>query len=437
MGNTIRSDTHVWNEGDVLEKSRLTLGFIPLTDCAPLAVASDKGFFKRHGLDVTLVREASWANIRDKVALNALDGAQMLAPMPIAATLGSCVVKQPTITALSLGLNGNAITVSNSLYQRMCETDPQAMAASPVTAQALKKVIDENKQAGQPLLTFAMVFPVSNHNYQLRYWMASAGIDPDRDVRLIVIPPPYMAANLESGKIDGFCVGEPWNTRAVRMGIGRILISGYEIWNNSPEKVLGVKLSWAEKHPNTHRALIMALLEACAWIDQTENCEELIQILASDRYINTPVEDIAPSLTRALRYSQGDDLVQLDDFSVFHRYAANFPWRSHAEWIITQMYRWGQIDQLTDIQALASRIYRPDIYRDAAKALGMSAPSIDHKPEGVHAESWILSEATHPITMGSDQFFDTKQYDAADPLGYLRGFSMQHLAVDAAAELIR
>ena len=437
MGNTIRSDTHVWNEGDELEKSRLTLGFIPLTDCAPLAVASDKGFFKRHGLDVTLVREASWANIRDKVALNALDGAQMLAPMPIAATLGSCVVKQPTITALSLGLNGNAITVSNSLYQRMCETDPQAMAASPVTAQALKKVIDENKQAGQPLLTFAMVFPVSNHNYQLRYWMASAGIDPDRDVRLIVIPPPYMAANLESGKIDGFCVGEPWNTRAVRMGIGRILISGYEIWNNSPEKVLGVKLSWAEKHPNTHRALIMALLEACAWIDQTENCEELIQILASDRYINTPVEDIAPSLTGALRYSQGDDLVQLDDFSVFHRYAANFPWRSHAEWIITQMYRWGQIDQLTDIQALASRIYRPDIYRDAAKALGMSAPSIDHKPEGVHAESWILSEATHPMTMGADQFFDTKQYDAADPLGYLRDFSMQHLAVDAAAELIR
>jgi len=435
MGDTSRNDTHVWSGGDGLEKSRLTLGFIPLTDCAPLAIAAEKGFFKRHGLDVTLAREASWANIRDKVALNALDGAQMLAPMPIAATLGSCVVKQPTITAFSLGLNGNAITVSNSLYDRMLQADPEAMATSPVTARALKKVIAENKQAGQSPLTFAMVFPVSNHNYQLRYWMASAGIDPDRDVRLIVIPPPYMAANLESGKIDGFCVGEPWNTRAVRMGNGRILISGYEIWNNSPEKVLGVKLSWAEKHPNTHRALIMALLEACAWIDQPENREEVIQLLASDRYINTPIEDIAPSLTGAMNYSQGDQLVQLDDFSVFHRYAANFPWRSHAEWIITQMHRWGQIEQLTDIQALASRIYRPDIYRQAAKALGMPAPSIDHKPEGAHADSWNLSDATKPIPMGPDQFFDAQHYDAADPIGYLKAFTVQHLAADTAAKL--
>ena len=435
MANTRRSDTHVWSGGDGLEKSRLTLGFIPLTDCAPLAIAAEKEFFKRHGLDVTLAREASWANIRDKVALNALDGAQMLAPMPIAATLGSCVVKQPTITAFSLGLNGNAITVSNSLYQRLCEADPEAMAASPITARALKKVIAENKRNGQPLLTFAMVFPVSNHNYQLRYWMASAGIDPDRDVRLIVIPPPHMVANLGSGKIDGYCVGEPWNARAVSMGIGRILISGYEIWNNSPEKVLGVKLSWAEKHPKTHRALIMALLEACQWLDQTGNREEAIQILAGDRYINTSVEDITPSLSGALRYSQGDVPLQLDDFSVFHRYAANFPWCSHAEWIITQMYRWGQIDQLTDIQTLASRIYRPDIYREAAAALGMSAPSIYYKSEGLHDKSWILSEATQPITMGSDQFFDGKQYDAADPLGYLKAFAVQHLAAETAAEL--
>jgi len=435
MGDTSRNDTHVWSGGDGLEKSRLTLGFIPLTDCAPLAIAAEKGFFKRHGLDVTLAREASWANIRDKVALNALDGAQMLAPMPIAATLGSCVVKQPTITAFSLGLNGNAITVSSSLYERMRQADPEAMATSPVTARALKKVIAETKRAGLPQLTFAMVFPVSNHNYQLRYWMASAGIDPDRDVRLIVIPPPYMAANLESGKIDGFCVGEPWNTRAVRMGIGRILISGYEIWNNSPEKVLGVKLSWAEKHPNTHRALIMALLEACAWVDQSENREEVIQLLASDRYINTPVEDIAPSLTGTMHYSQGDQPVQLDDFSVFHRYAANFPWRSHAEWIITQMYRWGQIDHLTDIQALAGRIYRPDIYREAANALGVPAPSIDHKPEGAHADSWKLSDATQPITMGPDQFFDAQHYDATDPIGYLKAFTVQHLAADTTAKL--
>ena len=435
MANTGRTDTHVWNGGDGLEKSHLTLGFIPLTDCAPLAIAAEKGFFKRHGLDVTLVREASWANIRDKVALNALDGAQMLAPMPIAATLGSCVVKQPTITAFSLGLNGNAITVSNALYERLCQADPDAMTASPITAQALKRVVVENKQTGQPPLTFAMVFPVSNHNYQLRYWMASAGIDPERDVRLIVIPPPHMVTNLESGKIDGYCVGEPWNTRAVHKGIGRILISGYEIWNNSPEKVLGIKQSWAEKHPNTHRALIMALLEASAWIDQPENREEVIQLLASDRYINTAVEDIAPALTGRLSYSQDDKPLQLNDFCVFHRYAANFPWRSHAEWIITQMYRWGQIDQFTDIEALASRIYRPDIYREAAVALGMAVPTIEHKPEGTHAEPWTLSDASQPISMGPDQFFDGKHYNATDPLGYLKSFSVQHLAAEAAADL--
>ena len=435
MADTSRSDTHVWSTGDGLEKSRLTLGFIPLTDCAPLAIAAEKGYFKQHGLDVTLAREASWANIRDKVALNALDGAQMLAPMPIAATLGSCVVKQPTITAFSLGLNGNAITVSNSLYDRLCQADPDAMSTSPVTAQALKKVIDENKRAGQPALTFAMVFPVSNHNYQLRYWMASAGIDPDRDVRLIVIPPSHMVANLESGKIDGYCVGEPWNTRAVRTGVGRILISGYEIWNNSPEKVLGIKQSWAEKHPNTHQALIMALLEASAWIDQPENREEVIQLLAGDRYINTSIDDIAPALTGRLSYSQNEEPTQLDDFSVFHRYAANFPWHSHAEWIITQMYRWGQIDQLTDIQALASRIYRPDIYREAARALGMPTPEIDHKAEGVNTGPWNLTAASQPISMGADQFFDNRQYDAADPLGYLKAFTVQHLAADAAAEL--
>lgn len=435
MGKTKRSDTHVWREGDGPEKSRLRLGFIPLTDCAPLAIASEKGFFKRHDLDVTLVREASWANIRDKVALNALDGAQMLAPMPIAATLGSCVVKQPTITAFSLGLNGNAITVSNSLYQRLCMADPEAMAASPLTARALKKVIAENKQAGLPPLTFAMVFPVSNHNYQLRYWMASAGIDPDRDVRLIVIPPPHMVANLECGKIDGYCVGEPWNARAVRMGIGRILISGYEIWNNGPEKVLGVKLSWAEKYPHTHRALIMALLEACQWIDQFENREEAIQILASDRYINTPVDDIAPAFSGTIRYSQDEQPVAMSDFSVFHRYAANFPWRSHAEWIVTQMYRWGQIEHLIDIKSLASQIYRPDIYREAAAALGMPAPTIDHKSEGTHSGTWSLDEATRPIIMGADLFFDGRQYAAADPLGYLKSFSVRHLAAEAAAEL--
>lgn len=423
MSNTERTSVHVaGTEG--LEKTDLVLGFVPLTDCAPLVVACEKGYFRRQGLEVSLSREASWANIRDKVALNALDGAQMLAPMPIAATLGSGVVEQATITAFSLGLNGNAITVSNSLYERMCKAEPEAMADAPLTARALQKVIEQERKAGKPPMTFAMVFPVSTHNYQLRYWMASAGIDPDRDVRLIVIPPPHMEMNLEAGNIDGYCVGEPWNSRAVRQGTGRVLITSYEIWNNCPEKVLGVKQSWAEKYPNTHRAMLMALLEASQWLDQEVNREEANRILAGTKYINAPLEDISASLTGTFRYSQQGEAVACPDCNVFYRYAANFPWRSHAIWFMTQMLRWGQIDRNIDLYKLADQIYRPDIYRAAAEALGMPVPMIDAKPEGNHATRWILQAATQPIEMGPDSFCDGKVYDPARADEYLASFGV-------------
>src|SRR5690606_4829890 len=199
-----------WAAGEKLEKTSLTFGIIPLTDCAPIVVAREKGFFAAQGLDVTVTKESSWANIRDKVALGALDGAHMLAGMPLAATLGIGATRTPTVTAFSMDLNGNGITVSNELYARMVEADPEAMnAPRPTTARALKKVIEADKAAGRPPMTFAMVFPVSTHNYEIRYWMASAGIDPDRDIRLIVVPPPQMVANLSAGNIVGYCVGEP------------------------------------------------------------------------------------------------------------------------------------------------------------------------------------------------------------------------------------
>jgi ABC-type nitrate/sulfonate/bicarbonate transport system substrate-binding protein len=400
------TDTHT-----TPEKPAISLGFIPLTDCAPLAIAQEKGFFGQHGLEVELSREASWANIRDKVALNALDGAQMLAPMPIAATLGSGLLEQPTITAFSLSLNGNAITVSNALYERLCAVDAQAMAQAHTTAQALRQLIQADRQAGRPPLSFAMVYPFSSHNFQLRLWLASAGIDPDRDVRIIVIPPPHMVANLASGTIDGYCVGEPWNSRAVREGLGRILISGYQIWNNSPEKVLGVKQSWAEQNPATHRALLMALLEACQWLEDAAHLPEAAEILAGDAYINTAPEDISPSLSGNLRFSQDGAAVHLPDFSVFHRYAANFPWRSHAQWLIRQMQRWGQIDPQLPAAELAARIYRPDIYREAAQALGIPVPAQDYKAEGLHAGPWQLATAGQPITMGADLLLDGSQFE--------------------------
>lgn len=416
-----------------LEKTDLTLGFIPLTDCAPIVVAHEKGFFKKYGLNVTPSKEASWANIRDKVTIGELDGAHMLAGMPIASTLGVGAVAKPTITAFSMDLNGNAITVSNELYERMLEADPAAMQESPVSARALKKVIDADKAAGKEPMTWAMVFPVSTHNYELRYWMASAGIDPDNDVRLIVIPPPQMVANLRAKNIVGYCVGEPWNERAVKLGIGRTLITNYEIWNNNPEKVFGVNQEWADKYPNTHKALLMALIEAAQWMDKPENRMEVVKIISQKSYVNAPEEVVKMSMTGTFHYAANDQPKPLPDFNVFFRYAATFPWRSHAEWFITQMYRWGQIEQVINIREAAAQIYRPDLYREAAKELGIAYPLVDHKQEGNNSLNWQLMDASAPIQMGADRFFDGKTFNPADLVGYIDSFAIKKLAVDLAA----
>ena len=294
--DTPRENVHVAG-GDGPEKADLVLGFVPLTDCAVLAIAKEKGFFSSHGLNVSLSREPSWANIRDKVAIGALDGAQMLAGIPIASTLGINTWKKPAVTAFSMGLNGNAVTVSNDLYRQLEGVDPDGMKKLPHSAAPLKKLIERNSSQGRPKLTFAHVFPVSSHNYELRYWLASAGIDPDTDVRLIVIPPHQMPENIKAGTIDGFCVGEPWNEYTVKTGLGRTLITGYEIWNNAPEKVFGVNLEWAEKYPNTHIAVISALLEAAEWIDKKENRMEVVEIISREEYVNAPVDIVKMSMT--------------------------------------------------------------------------------------------------------------------------------------------
>ncbi|CDH46401.1 Nitrate transporter [Candidatus Contendobacter odensis Run_B_J11] len=422
--------TSAWaGEGGGLEKSKLTLGFIPLTDCAPLVVAAEKGYFKKYGLEAALSKEASWANIRDKVSIGELDGAHMLAGMPIAASLGVGALPKATITAFSMDLNGNATTVSNELYERMVKADPEAMKERPLTARALKKVIDADKVAGKEPMTFAVVFPVSTHNYQLRYWLGSAGINPDQDLRLIVIPPPQMVANLKAGNIAGYCVGEPWNERAVETGIGRVLITSYELWNNNPEKVFGVNLEWHEKNPRTHQALLMALLEATQWMDQPENRMEVVRLIAQKSYVNAPEDVVKMSMTGTFKYAQNEEPRPLPDFNVFYRYAANFPWRSHAAWFITQMYRWGQLEQPANILQAAASIYRPDLYRQAAKALNLPYPTIEVKTEGSHAAGWTLNEATTPIAMGPDRFFDGGQFDPKKLGEYVTGFAVKNLKV--------
>jgi nitrate/nitrite transport system substrate-binding protein len=426
--NWLRRGAHAGGS-DGLEKTRLTLGFIPLTDCAPLVVAKERGYFDRVGLDVELSKETSWANVRDKVSIGILDGAHMLAPMPLAASLGLGPNGKPTVTALSLDLNGNAITVSQPLYERMRELDAGALTHRPYSAKALAKVIAERKAGGGKPLTFAVVYPLSTHAYELRYWLGAAGIDPDRDLNIVVVPPPQMVAQLRAGNIDGFCVGEPWNSVAVAEGLGRVVITNHELWNNNPEKVFGVNLEWAEQYPNTHRAVLTALLEAARWTDAPENRPAVAELISQARYVNAPVEIVRQSMTGTFRYALDEPPAAMPDFNVFFRFGATFPWRSHAVWFLTQMLRWGQIDKALDLRATADACYRPDLYRDAADGLGLAVPNADHKPEGAHARGWMLEDATSPIAMGPDRFFDGRRFDPADPLGYLAGFDVHRLAV--------
>lgn len=395
----------------------LRLGFIPLVDCAPLVVAVELGLFADEGLSVTLSREASWANIRDKIAVGALDGAHMLGPMALAANLGSAGLETPTVAPLALNAGGSAITVSRALAAELRDLAP---ATTPCTARPLATLIASRAAAGAPLLTFAVVFPYSIHNYQLRYWLAEAGIDPDRDVRIVVTPPPRMAERLRSGEIDGFCVGAPWNAVSVMEGAGEILIRASDFWRGAPDKVFGVTRAWAESRPDHLQAILRALLRAGVWADQPDNRAPLAAMLAAPHYVGSPEAALAASLSAPASRAAAPVADQI----VFHDHAAAFPWRSHAIWFLTQMLRWGQISDSVDIPGLAESVYRPDLFRTAAASLGLAAPLVDEKVEGAHAGPWMLDEATAPIPMAGDLFFDGKVFDAGQPLAYARSFAV-------------
>lgn len=357
-------------------------GIIPLLDCAPLVAAAEFGFAEKYGLELALSREQSWASIRDKVSIGYLDCAHMLGPMVLASTLGVGHVPTPLIAPMALGLNGNAITVSSNLHARL---NAAGMTGDDVLsgAHALKAVIDENHQAGRPPLTFGIVFPFSAHNYELRGWLAAAGINPDFDLRLVVIPPPLMVANLDQGLIDGFCVGAPWNAVAVEAGVGEIVVTKSQLWHNGPEKVLGVRETWAQAHPRTLRALIRALVEAARWVEMPENRLAVAETLSAPHYLDIDAAIIARCMAGDLPTSDPAGLAPDPDFITFFRDDANFPWRSHAAWFIEQMIRWRQIDQDTDVCALAEQVYRPDMYRDAVRMLGLPVPDVDWKSEGM------------------------------------------------------
>ncbi|HEU0202669.1 MAG TPA: CmpA/NrtA family ABC transporter substrate-binding protein [Burkholderiaceae bacterium] len=367
------------------EKEALKFGFIKLTDCVPLVIAYEKKFFDDEGLFVTLEAQANWKVLLDRVIDGQLDGAHMLAGQPLGATIGFGT-KADVITAFSMDLNGNAITVSNEVWKEMKPHLPKGddgKPLHPVKADALKKVVTKFKTEGKQF-KMGMVFPVSTHNYELRYWLAAGGIHPgyytgsdvtgqtNADVLISVTPPPQMPATLEAGTIHGYCVGEPWNQQAVFKGIGVPVITDYEIWKDNPEKVFGVTKAWAEKYPRTHIAVVKALIRAGQWLDASPaNRVEAAKILSKPNYVGADVEVISNSMTGTFEYEKGDKR-PLPDFNVFFRYHATYPFYSDAIWYLTQMRRWGQIGEGKPDSwyfEVAKKVYRPDIYMEAAKEL--------------------------------------------------------------------
>ena len=411
------------------EKDELKFGFIKLTDMAPLAMAYEKGYFEDEGLYVSLEAQANWKVLLDGVIDGQLDGAHMLAGQPLAATIGFGT-KAHIVTPFSMDLNGNGITVSNAVWEQMKANIPMedGKPVHPIKADYLKPVVDAYRAKGEPF-KMGMVFPVSTHNYELRYWLAAGGIHPgyyaphkgdtsgtiNAEAQLSVTPPPQMPATLEAGTIYGYCVGEPWNQQAVFKGIGVPVITDYEIWKNNPEKVFGMTKEFTDQYPNTTVRIVKALLRAAKWLDENDNANrpEAVEILSRSEYVGADYEVIANSMTGTFEYEKGDKR-EVPDFNVFFRYNATYPYYSDAIWYLTQMRRWGQIaePQSDDwFKEVAKSVYRPDLYAIAAKELiEEGVMSADEFPD-FESESGYKPPQT--------EFIDDITFDGTKPNEYL------------------
>ena len=412
------------------EKEDLKFGFIKLTDMAPLAIAYEKHYFEDEGLYVQLEAQANWKVLLDRVIDGELDGAHMLAGQPIAATIGYGT-KAHIITPISMDLNGNAITVSNKTWEQMKPNVPMTggKPAHPISASALKPVVESYKKAGKPF-KMGMVFPVSTHNYELRYWLAAGGLNPGyyapqngdtsgtlkADVLLSVTPPPQMPATMEAGTIEGYCVGEPWNQQAVFKGIGVPVISDNSIEKNNPEKVFGIREDFYEKYPNTTIRIVKAMIRAAYWLDEqnNKNRKEAVKILSKPNYVGADYKVIANSMTGTFEYEKGDKRSE-PDFNVFFRYNATYPYYSDAIWYLTQMRRWGQIPEYKPdhwYQDMAKKVYRPDIYKKAVASL-----IEDGEMKKSDFDSAVFT--TDGYRGVRDDFMDHIPYDAKKPNAYI------------------
>ncbi|MFT6178019.1 MAG: nitrate/nitrite transport system substrate-binding protein [Akkermansiaceae bacterium] len=418
-----------------LEKDSLKFGFIKLTDCAPIVIAKEKGFFENEGLQVEVIAQPNWKTLLDNVISGELDGAHMLSGQPIAATIGFGT-KAHIVTAFTMDLNGNGITVSNDIWTKMQVNDPALDSPTPphpIKADSLKPVVQELLDDGQKL-QMGMVFPTSTHNYELRYWLAAAGIHPgmytktdiggrtDAQVELSVTPPPMMPKTLEAGNIQGYCVGEPWNQAAVAMGIGVPVTTNYDIWKNNPEKVFGVSKEWADENPQTFIAVTKALILAGQWLDDTDsdgnflNREEAARILSRPDYVGADYDIIKNSMTGFFLFQKTDKRA-MPEFNVFFKNHCTYPWYSDGVWFLTQMRRWGQISETKPKSwylETAKEVYKPDVYLKAAKLL---------LQDGLIAEKDVPWESDG-FKVATSDFIDGNTYDGKEPIKYINSFKI-------------
>lgn len=376
---------------DAPEKTTLRVGFIPLTDCAPVVMASVKGFDKKYGITITPSKEASWAAVRDKLTSGELDAAHVLYGMIYGLQLGVAGPQHDMANLMTLNQNGQAITLSAQLKE-----------AGVTDITALKKAID-SKPAGT--FTFAHTFPTSTHAMWLYYWLANGGIDPFKDVRTLVVPPPQMVMNMKIGNMSGYCVGEPWNQRAINENIGFTAETSQNIWPDHPEKILGTRAEWIKENPNSARALTAAVLEASRWIEASDaNRRETAQVIAARAYINTKPETIEGRMLG--QYENGLGKVWHDDHAMrfFNEGAVSFPWLSDGMWFLTQQKRWGLLKQEPDYLAVAKQVNRIDIYKEAATAVGnIPLPASE---------------------MRSSTLIDGKVWDGSNPAQYAASFAI-------------
>jgi ABC-type nitrate/sulfonate/bicarbonate transport system substrate-binding protein len=387
--------------------TRLRIGFIPLADATALLIAVDKGFCAAEGLDVELVREVSWSNIRDKLNIGLFDAAHLIAPVAIASSLGLGHVKVPIIAPFGLGVNGNAITVSPALHAALADAAQGDLRDPMVSAHALARVVGARKQKGQEPLTFGMTFPFSTHNYHLRFWMAAGGVDPDEDVRLVVLPPPYMVESLQNKHVDAFCVGAPWNSVAVDLGIGHILHFVSEILQRAAEKVLGVRERWAQENPDALASLLRAHQRAADFVEEIGNRAEVASLLAGPNRIGVEAEVIRRTLDGRLKVSPGGEYRTDPNYLLVGRDGAARPDPAQAAWLYAQMVRWGQAPLSREMLAAAKAVWRPDLYDAAlgappvrpagAPADGIGAfagPAFDPNDVEAHLSAWKIGRQT-------------------------------------------